>query len=226
MTPEQILAAIHSRTSRHPELRRPLGWNGFKRICERERIQVFRRPLPREAQLVPFLGAWAILLNSELHPRRNTYFGAHELGHLWLHHDRTCERWERCFNLDVEWRDDPREDDAELFAMMVMQGPSFGSAFTDPHAPLRERLERVPSRPIRMIPVEAFVAALRPDPAGQVRGLIEADWFATQRLCNQCAYDDGLTVTAERAGEMLPHWNCRCDRGCRCRWAAMEDACK
>ena len=63
------------------------------------------------------------MLNKDLPFRRLTYRAAHELGHLWLHHDRRHERSERVYNMQVEWRDDPHEGDAELFASLVLMGP-------------------------------------------------------------------------------------------------------
>lgn len=122
---DQIRAAIARRADDHPELRAPLRWTGLQRILIRERIKLYVTALPRPAQLCSYLGGWAIFVNSSEPPRRHTYYAAHELGHLWLHHDATCERWETCFNNDVDWPDDPREDDAELFATMVLQGPQF-----------------------------------------------------------------------------------------------------
>jgi hypothetical protein len=118
---EQIYDVIQEKWRQHPELI-PLKWEGLKRVLARENVGLFVMCLPRPAQLVQYRGAWSILVNSSLHPRRHTYYAAHELGHLWLHHDRTCERWERCYNMDDEWQADPREDDAEMFAMIVMGG--------------------------------------------------------------------------------------------------------
>lgn len=122
---EQVTAVIERKRTVHPELTRALGWSGLLRICERERIRVRRstEPIGRPAQLVPFAGRWTILLNRLAPPRRHTYLAAHELGHLWLHHDRLHERWEQVYNMDTHWADDPREDDAELFAALVLMGP-------------------------------------------------------------------------------------------------------
>lgn len=122
---EEISAVLDAKRAVHPELARPLTWPGLERICAREgvRVRVSPEPMPRPAQLVPFLGRWAILLSRAAPYRRHTYLATHELGHLWLHHDRTSERWERVYNMDANWADDPREDDAELFAQLVLMGP-------------------------------------------------------------------------------------------------------
>jgi hypothetical protein len=128
---EQISAVIDAKRAVHPELARPLTWPGLERICMRERIRlrVSPEPMPRPAQLIPFLGRWAILLSRAVPYRRHTYLAAHELGHLWLHHDRGHERWERVYNMDSNWADDPREDDAEVFASLVLLGPRSSRPF-------------------------------------------------------------------------------------------------
>jgi hypothetical protein len=128
---EQIADVIASKRELHPELARALTWPGFLRICGREGVEVRVRKAPtaRPAQLVPFLGEWTIIISADTPFRRHTYLGAHELGHLWLHHDRTSERWERVYNMDVHWSNDPREDEAELFASLVLMGPTRARPF-------------------------------------------------------------------------------------------------
>ena len=123
---EEIAAVIDRKREHHPELARALTWPGLSRMCAREgvRLRTSREPLPRPAQLVPFAGRWAILLSRDAPFRRHTYLAAHELGHLWLHHDSTAERWERVYNMEIGWYDDPREDDAETFASLVLAGPT------------------------------------------------------------------------------------------------------
>jgi Zn-dependent peptidase ImmA (M78 family) len=95
------------------------------RICDREGVTIRKSAgrMPRMAQLVPYAGAWTIVLNKEAPLRRHTYLAAHELGHLWLHHDPQHDRAERVYNMGQHWPDDPREDDAELFATLVLMGP-------------------------------------------------------------------------------------------------------
>jgi Zn-dependent peptidase ImmA (M78 family) len=130
MTPEQILRVIEEKRELHPELARPLGWNGFRRILVREDISlVVTEMARRDAQLLSFDGRWAILLNSNSGPRRHLYHGVHELAHLWCHHDRTCARWERIYNMQDEEGDDPRESDAELFCVYVLGGNRFRRTF-------------------------------------------------------------------------------------------------
>lgn len=128
---EVIASVLEAKRAIHPELARPLTWPGLERICAREgiRLRVSPEPMPRLAQLIPYLGRWVILLSRAAPFRRHTYLATHELGHLWLHHDRTSDRWERVYNMDTNWADDPREDDAELFASLVLMGPTRARAF-------------------------------------------------------------------------------------------------
>lgn len=122
MNVEAIAKVIARKRALHPELARHLTWPGLQRICAREgvSIRVSKTRVPRQAQLVPYAGSWTIILSPDAPPRRHTYLGAHELGHLWLHHDATCDRWERVYNMDADWYADAREDDAELFASLVL----------------------------------------------------------------------------------------------------------
>lgn len=104
----------------HPELRRPLTWNGLLAVLRRERIQVVHAPLSRPAALISGLGTHVLLLNSDLPPRRHTYYAAHEYAHAKLH---VGEGEEPCFFMDHDWGDDPREDEAEYFAACLLGGP-------------------------------------------------------------------------------------------------------
>lgn len=129
----QVATIIDGKRATHPELARALSWPALVRICERESVGIrkSRGRMPRMAQLVPYAGAWTIVLNRHAPERRHTYLAAHELGHLWLHHDRAgTERWERVYNMEQHWPDDPREDDAELFASLVLMGPRHARPYT------------------------------------------------------------------------------------------------
>lgn len=123
MLSEEIAAVLQRKREFHPELAHPVTWPGMERICDREGVRIAFQRIPRDAQLIPFLGGWTIVLNKDLHYRRHTYRAAHELGHLWLHHDLRHERTERVYNMDTGWEEDPREDDAELFAQLLLMGP-------------------------------------------------------------------------------------------------------
>lgn len=133
---DRISSVIARKRELHPELARALSWPGIQRICEREGVDLFvaKSRMPRLAQLVPYDGAWSIMISHDAQVRRHTYLAAHELGHLWLHHDATSERWERVYNMDRNWADDPREDDAEMFATLVLAGPTRARAMLPPEA--------------------------------------------------------------------------------------------
>lgn len=121
---EQLDRIIAAKRRTHRELRRPLDWAGFRAICAREDVLVELAPMDREAMLAGYGGVWMIVINANEHPRRHTYRGAHELGHLWAHVDQgPLGRFEACYHMDVEWPDDPREDEAEYIATLLLRGP-------------------------------------------------------------------------------------------------------
>lgn len=120
MTPDAIAAVIERKKAHHPELASPLRWDGLRRILDREGVLLGLVPLSHPAMLTCHERMWIILVNSALPARRHTYYAAHELGHLWLHVDQDADRWQRVYHMDPNWQDDPREDDAELFAQMVL----------------------------------------------------------------------------------------------------------
>lgn len=120
MTTDQIIDAIRERCELHPELTAPLRWDGLRRILARENVALLTVDLPRPAQLVQYRGEWGILLDRRAPPRRRLYYATHELGHLWLHHDRTCERWETVYNMGYDVGPDPREDEVETFCILVL----------------------------------------------------------------------------------------------------------
>lgn len=122
MTEAAIRQIIEAKRELHPELAGPITWDAMRRILAREGVFVASVPLARPAMLLGHEGIWLVLLN-KAQPRHHTYYAAHELGHLWLHVDRGEGRDERCYHMDCDWRADPREDDAELFAACLLGGP-------------------------------------------------------------------------------------------------------
>lgn len=123
MTLDAIIAVVRARAEIHPELRAPLTWDGMRRILAREDVGLFFLPSPHPAELVNVDGVWSIIISKRptvAPPRRHLYYATHELGHLWLHHDRTCERWETVYNMGYDIGPDPREDEAELFCTLVL----------------------------------------------------------------------------------------------------------
>lgn len=120
MTPDAILAVVRAKAAVHPELSAPLTFDGLRRILAREDVALLIGQCERPAQLVQYWGRWHIVVDEAVPRRRHLYYATHELGHLWLHHDGTAERWERVYNMDDWEGPDPREDDAELFVTIVL----------------------------------------------------------------------------------------------------------
>jgi hypothetical protein len=165
----QVAAIIDRKRETHPELARALTWPALLRICEREGVAVRKSVgrMPRMAQLVPYAGAWTIVLNREAPPRRHTYLAAHEVGHLWLHHDPLHDRSERVYNMGEHWPDDPREDDAELFATLLLMGPR-----GDAHPARAAHDARAEGTTVRawLVVVAALSACVSPEHPSEVLG--------------------------------------------------------
>jgi len=117
-TQAQLDALLEGKRTRHPELREPLSWEGFRQVCEREGVSITVGPLSVDAVLLSALGTSVIVLNCELHPRRHTYRGAHELAHHWLH----SEHEPVIYTMRDLGAPDRREDDAEYVATRLLQG--------------------------------------------------------------------------------------------------------
>lgn len=134
LTVMHIAEIVTAKAREHQELDHPLTWPGFLRICGREgvNVRVRKEAMVRPAQLVPYLGEWTIVISGSAPARRHTYLGAHELAHLWLHVDLKHERWERIYSMDFDWCDDPREDEAEVCASMILMGPRRPHSHPDP----------------------------------------------------------------------------------------------
>lgn len=181
---DEIRAVVREKTKTHPELGEPLTYGALRRVLEREHIGWMVRAIPRPAQLVPYLDTWTIVVDVRQSERQYAYLGAHELGHLWLHHDRFFDRTEtRVYNMSESWNADPEEDDAEIFATMVLAGPN----------------------PEQWTPLDPLVSEPRPDPAPRTLPparaiprslqieLDEAEWMPPRRRRG--------TLERERSGE-------------------------
>lgn len=118
----RVAQAYAAATARHPELRRPLTWNGARAILRRERIPLVMVPLIRPAALISSGGVSVLMLNSNIPPRRHTHFVAHELAHHWLH---GAGDEGTVYHMATDWPDDPREDEAEILAALLLGGPRF-----------------------------------------------------------------------------------------------------
>lgn len=120
---ENVLAIVDSLRERHPELGQPLNWNGLMRVFARERVTLLKMPLigGAAADVVGFPPYFVVTINSSSGPRRQTRDAAHEYGHIKLH---PSEIGEIDRNLSPIRSDDPRELEAQLFAQLLMVGPT------------------------------------------------------------------------------------------------------
>lgn len=118
MPVDRVARIVEAKRSRHPELRGPVSYEDLRRVCEREGIVVLHGPLPFSGAAISHRGRHAILLDRRHNPRRETYALAHELGHIWMH----AEEEPVIYHMEEPWPDDPREDEAELVATMLLQG--------------------------------------------------------------------------------------------------------
>jgi Zn-dependent peptidase ImmA (M78 family) len=123
---DRIRTLLEEQRGIHPELRRPVTWNGLRAILRRLGIPIVMAPMVRPAALLSQLGASVLLLDADTPPRRHTYFVAHELAHFWLHAD---EPDVPVYHYDACYSDDPREDDAEILATLMLGGPRFSRHF-------------------------------------------------------------------------------------------------
>ncbi|HET8778006.1 MAG TPA: ImmA/IrrE family metallo-endopeptidase [Candidatus Limnocylindria bacterium] len=112
-----IARVLEEKRALHPEMARPLTWNGLVAILRRERIPLVRTALVRTAACLTGGRVTVILVNSNVPPRRHTYFVAHELAHAWIHADDEADP---VFHIDLERADDVREEEAELLATWLL----------------------------------------------------------------------------------------------------------
>lgn len=118
MATDRVERLVTSKRKRHPELRQPVTYQGIRAVCDREGILVMHGPLPFAGATVSYRGRHVIMVDPRRSPRRETYAIAHELGHVWLHaDDEPAVR-----HMEEPWPDDPREDEAEAVATMLLQG--------------------------------------------------------------------------------------------------------
>lgn len=120
----RLEAIVAAKREQHPELARPLTWTRLHAVCRRERVTLTLAPLPKEqpAQLVPYFGHWAILVSDECAPRERVKLAAHELGHLWAHHDPHHERWELVYQIDSPAPGGAEEREADGVAYLLLEG--------------------------------------------------------------------------------------------------------
>jgi hypothetical protein len=108
----------------HPELARPLTWAHLRAVCAREgvHLEVAAMPPEQPAQLVPFFNRWTILVSKDVVPRERVRLAAHEIGHLWAHHDPQHDRWELVYQIAPPAPDGGQEREAEGIAFLLVEG--------------------------------------------------------------------------------------------------------
>jgi hypothetical protein len=122
---DEIAQLLAQKAKQHPECGAPLSFPSFRRICAREHVAIAIRPHPIGAQLIPMLGAWTIVIDSRQPKGEALVCGAHELGHLWLHHDPFFSRHETMvYDVSPDWHDEVREAEADVFAELLVRGPT------------------------------------------------------------------------------------------------------
>lgn len=78
-----VVRFIQLMVERHPELARPVVWDGFVRMAARDGVNVRTLPLSRPARLLRYGRQVCIQLNRGLSRTARTTYGMHELCHLW-----------------------------------------------------------------------------------------------------------------------------------------------
>jgi hypothetical protein len=173
---------VAAKREQHPELARPLTWNRLQGVCRRERVVLAVVPLPKEqpAQLAPYLNRWAIFVSDECTPRERLKLAAHELGHLWAHHDPLHERWELVYQIDSPAPGGAQEREADGIALLLLEGlavfparprrlPAAAVAavaqLTDPYSPTAPAISavgrRVPRYGGKQLPESRLSQAIR-----------------------------------------------------------------
>jgi hypothetical protein len=126
MRRRMVEALVAAKRELHPELRRPLTWARLHAVCRRERIALCLADLPPEhpAQLVPYFDRWSILVSDDISMKERVRLAAHELAHVWAHHDAQHERWELVYQDLHPSPDDPAEREANAVAWLLIEGAS------------------------------------------------------------------------------------------------------
>lgn len=107
----------------HPELSAPLRGTRLWDVLAREGITVkHNRRIGQPARSSGFDGDYTIRTRRGLRPRDAWGWSLHEYGHIKLGH--LGDEGEFAKNLTPCMPDDPREDDANLFATLVFLGPT------------------------------------------------------------------------------------------------------
>jgi IrrE N-terminal-like domain len=165
----QIDRLLAAKLLDHPELARPVDAGALRRILQREHVRVIVRPHARPAQLIALLSGWAIIVDERTTHEERLALIAHELGHLWLHHDRYFDRWEaHVYDRSGPEHDEREEAEADAFAERLLAGPDAPATSTrsrhyaEQHAapaPAPEKPVVEPPAGVPTIPAERFARA-------------------------------------------------------------------
>jgi hypothetical protein len=121
---DEIRALLAQKRGLHPELRWPLTMQGLRRMLARESVALVIEPYPRLGFLMPLLGSWTLIIDEGQPFDTRAMIGAHELAHLWLHHDPFFDRTETAvYDRSPDWYDDVREAEADYAAERMLAGP-------------------------------------------------------------------------------------------------------
>jgi hypothetical protein len=163
MRRQMVEALVAAKREMHPELRRPLTWARLHAVCRRERITLALADLPPEhpAQVVPYFDRWSILISDDISMKERVRLAAHELAHVWAHHDAQHERWELVYQDLHPSPDDPAEREANAVAWLLIEGASDLPA--EPR-PSRRTPAIVVPRPINPYAVPAATGLARQQP--------------------------------------------------------------
>jgi hypothetical protein len=120
----RLEAIVAAKRDLHPDLVRPLTWSRLQAVCRREGIYLCCVPTTEGAA-----GAARPLLRSVEHsrlrrdrPARALKLAAHELGHLWAHHDPQHERWELVYQIMSPAPGGAQEREADGIAFLLLEG--------------------------------------------------------------------------------------------------------
>jgi hypothetical protein len=188
---EEIRAVVAEKRAIHSELRVPLTLPSLRRVARREGVEIVARRHPRLGELVPVLGRWLIIIDADQPKLAWKVIGAHELAHLWLHHDPFFARTETSvYDKSPPWYDALREEEADVFAELLVRGP-VTEPLTSNQKPANKRRRRAKQLELADPDGEAFLAAVKsaprdplpqPDPSPFVQLVIPREVWRSVRL--------------------------------------------
>lgn len=163
-----VVAAVESARDAHPALRRKLTPKILWQVLKDEGVELLRAPIRKHARVSGFDGHYVITISSNLPAREQWRYALHEYGHIRCGH--LADHGEHVRNLAPCRRGDPREDEANLFGMLLTLGPEA----TVEHPDAQPIADRIVARAIRaklpaQLPLELPAAprvtpATAPDP--------------------------------------------------------------